>query len=150
MYRNRRLLDLAHGQPCQLQVPGVCCGDWASTVACHANAGRYGKGKGLKAHDWAHAHGCRSCHSWLDQGGAPRAEKEAAFVEAAVRSHAALIELGRVALCDAPLQRCLEDSVASLGEARLPRSADELAELSMLLDAIGEAFMVGTACLRRP
>jgi hypothetical protein len=64
-YRNRKLLDLAHRvTECQ------SCGRY--TEGCepaHANAPGYGKGMGIKAHDWAHAALCHDCHAQIDQGG---------------------------------------------------------------------------------
>lgn len=82
MYRDRTLLDLAERQRCLLQVPGVCCGDEATVVACHSNQGAHGKGKGIKAHDCYTVWGCHSCHVWLDQGPAPQDAKEQAFSDA--------------------------------------------------------------------
>lgn len=58
MYRNRALLDLAHGKACLLQIPDVCIGGTETTVACHSNQARHGKAGWLKAHDWAAAWGC--------------------------------------------------------------------------------------------
>lgn len=85
MHRSRTLLDLAERQRCLLQVPGVCCGDEATVVACHSNKGAHGKGKGIKAHDCYSVWGCHTCHSWLDQGGASQEEREAAFEQAHTR-----------------------------------------------------------------
>ena len=82
MYRSRALLDLARGQPCLLRVPGVCCGDDSTTVACHSNEGAHGKGKGIKAHDFMSVWGCHACHTWLDQGAAPQALKLTVFLVA--------------------------------------------------------------------
>lgn len=57
------------GQICLLRVPGVCpypgmqrddcCG-------CHGNGFEYGKGLGIKAHDFFTVRGCARCHLWLD------------------------------------------------------------------------------------
>ncbi|QKQ51100.1 DUF1364 family protein [Achromobacter denitrificans] len=57
MYRNPALLALAKGMPCKIRVPGVCCGDRQTVVACHSNQSRHGKAGWLKAHDWATAWG---------------------------------------------------------------------------------------------
>lgn len=37
-------------------------------VAAHSNQLRHGKGKSLKAHDWAIAALCFQCHMEIDQG----------------------------------------------------------------------------------
>ena len=95
-YRNRRLLDLARGQPCMMCVPGVCRGDPATTVAAHSNQDRHGKGRSLKAHDCFHAWACYECHTWLDQGRAPREEKQAAFQAGMERTILAWFTLGLV------------------------------------------------------
>lgn len=39
-----------------------------TVVAAHSNSSVYGKGMGLKAHDWAVAGLCHSCHYEIDQG----------------------------------------------------------------------------------
>jgi hypothetical protein len=39
-----------------------------TVVAAHANSSIYGKGMGLKAHDWAVAAMCSQCHHEIDQG----------------------------------------------------------------------------------
>lgn len=79
MFRSRALLDLARGQPCQMRVPGICCGDPATVVSAHSNQERHGHGRGLKAHDCFTADACAACHAWLDSGTASREAKAAAF-----------------------------------------------------------------------
>lgn len=59
-YRDRRLLRAAQDRPC------VLCGARGSTVACHANWQEFGKGIGCKAHDWAVAFLCQTCHAQVD------------------------------------------------------------------------------------
>jgi hypothetical protein len=46
----------------------MICGLEGSTQACHSNQLRHGKGKGIKAHDWAIASLCYKCHHEIDQG----------------------------------------------------------------------------------
>ncbi len=84
-HRNRRLLDLARGMPCLLRIPGVCNNDWTTTVSAHSNLLAHGKAKGRKAQDYYSCAACAACHQWLDQGRAPAAEKEAAFMAAHLR-----------------------------------------------------------------
>jgi hypothetical protein len=96
MYRNRALLDLAKGMPCKLQVPDVCCGDAATVVACHSNQSRHGKAGWLKAHDWATAWGCATCHAYIDQNqtGATYEEKVALWEAGFKETRLTLIVLG--------------------------------------------------------
>ena len=79
MYRDPDLLGLAHGQRCLLRVDGVCCSDPDTVVAAHSNSQRHGKGRGIKAEDCYTVWACHACHSWLDQGGGSRQERESAF-----------------------------------------------------------------------
>ena len=74
---DKAMLDACRGQPCYLAIPGVCRGDIATVVPCHANSSRYGKGMGIKAHDKFTVPGCMHCHQWLDQGPADRHVKAA-------------------------------------------------------------------------
>lgn len=77
---NRHLLDMAKGMPCLLMSP-LCCGDPATTVACHSNLLEHGKGRGYKAHDFWTVWGCERCNFYLDQyGGASFEEKVAVFM----------------------------------------------------------------------
>lgn len=74
--RNPALLAMAKGKPCLLMAVGACLGpDGSTTVACHSNQGRHGKGGARKADDHYTVWGCAVCHQWLDQGKAPKAEK---------------------------------------------------------------------------
>lgn len=84
-YRDANLLALARRQPCLLRVPGVCCADEGTTVACHSNWLEHGKGRGIKAHDFMSVWGCVACHTWLDQGGAEAEAKHSAFDAAYLR-----------------------------------------------------------------
>ncbi|MES3041820.1 MAG: nuclease domain-containing protein [Pseudomonadota bacterium] len=81
-HRNPALLAMARGKRCLLQVPGVCNCDPRTTVACHSNLGIHGKAKSRKADDQYSVQGCSACHTWLDQGPAPKAEKTATFMRA--------------------------------------------------------------------
>ncbi|WP_343739613.1 nuclease domain-containing protein [Delftia tsuruhatensis] len=83
--RNPRLRALAKGQQCLLLVPGICTNETTTVVCCHSNLSIHGKGERRKADDHYSAWGCAACHSWLDQGPAPAARKEAAFMAAHLR-----------------------------------------------------------------
>ena len=60
MFRSKKLLELARHYPCQ------SCGKYGPSVPAHANWHQYGKGAGLKAHDWAVAFTCPRCHDEID------------------------------------------------------------------------------------
>jgi len=85
-FREPKLTRLASGAPCHLNVDRVCIGGGETTVWCHSNLYRHGKGKSIKAHDCFGATGCYACHAWLDQGKASRDEKEAVFMRGLERT----------------------------------------------------------------
>jgi hypothetical protein len=62
-YRNKKLLEAIRQLPCQ-----VCGIEDGTVVAAHSNQQRHGKGMSIKAHDWAIAALCHTCHAHLDQG----------------------------------------------------------------------------------
>lgn len=76
-----------------MQIPNVCNHDSYTVVAAHSNGSRHGKGKAMKAHDWASVWACSACHMWLDIGVAPREEKEKAFELGMKRQKAAWAEI---------------------------------------------------------
>ena len=63
MYRNRALLNLAHGiehcQNCGAYAPEGC-------EPAHSNLQEHGRGKDNKSHDCYFAALCHACHTWLD------------------------------------------------------------------------------------
>jgi hypothetical protein len=61
----------ARDQECTLQFPLVCNHRTDTTVLCHSNQLKDGKGMGLKAPDTSAAYGCSACHDVLD-GRVPR------------------------------------------------------------------------------
>lgn len=82
-FQSQDLRDLARGQPCQFNVPGVCNHRDETTVWAHSNEQRHGKGRGIKAHDCYGAFACSACHHWYDVDPTPsRTEKQAAFRDA--------------------------------------------------------------------
>jgi hypothetical protein len=85
IYRDKHLLKLAQDQFCLLQVKNFCRGGSSSTVACHHNSSKSGKGMGIKSSDAYTVWGCFSCHQWLDQGSASKEEKEETFQVAHLR-----------------------------------------------------------------
>lgn len=91
-WRSPKLLERVRELPCQL------CGAEDGTVcAAHSNSLSDGKGKGIKAHDWAVAALCLRCHSQIDQGkDASKADRRAMWLEAERKTHAQLFERGLV------------------------------------------------------
>lgn len=88
---SQKFLDSCRGEPCFLAVQGICPGEAGreTVVPCHSNQGKHGKGMGLKADHKFTVPGCFWCHAWLDQGAAPKAEKDAVFDWALTRWEAA-------------------------------------------------------------
>lgn len=80
-YRSPALLALARGKPCLLNAVEACLTsrDTSTTVAAHSNQSKHGKGMGRKADDCYSVWACVHCHTWLDQGKAPKSEKVRAF-----------------------------------------------------------------------
>lgn len=63
----------------------------------HANWHEYGKGGALKAHDWAVAAMCGTCHMEIDQGkGMSKDERKEEWRQAHVRTLEWLFETGRL------------------------------------------------------
>ena len=69
--KTTKLRASARDQECTLRFPLVCNYRTDTTVLCHSNQLKDGKGMGLKAPDTRAAYGCVRCHDVLD-GRAPR------------------------------------------------------------------------------
>jgi hypothetical protein len=95
VYRNAALLALAKDEECLTRVPSYCWGGRDSTVSAHSNRIRDGKGKGIKAHDWAIAFACGGCHYFLDQSTAPLEMKLFYFVPAMRLTRLRIIDMGK-------------------------------------------------------
>jgi hypothetical protein len=74
-----KYLAACRGEPCYLRE--ICLGDASPdiVVPCHSNQSKHGKGGAKKAEHIYTVPGCYWCHTWLDQGSAPREEKFAAW-----------------------------------------------------------------------
>jgi hypothetical protein len=82
-YRDKKLLELAEGEPCLLQVAKNCLGgDGSTTVACHSNLLIHGKGRSIKADDHHSVWGCYHCHTWLDSSDTDYDTRNLAYQEA--------------------------------------------------------------------
>jgi hypothetical protein len=60
----KKIRDSAEGEACTLRFDTVCNGNPLTTVYCHSNLLKDGKGMGLKAKTGAY--GCFDCHNVLD------------------------------------------------------------------------------------
>jgi hypothetical protein len=65
-YENKLLLGMANGQPCMLQIPGICQDRRDTVVAAHENSLSAGKGMGIKADDCFAVPACFECHDEYD------------------------------------------------------------------------------------
>jgi Protein of unknown function (DUF1364). len=88
----------ARGEECTLRFPGVCNENAETTVWCHSNQLKDGKGMGLKAPDEQGCYGCSNCHAFLDGGYArsvmPRTTVDAFFDFARILSRDKLKQKG--------------------------------------------------------
>ena len=82
MWRSPKLLASAQHHRCQAEG----CSSTHGVVAAHSNAGRHGKGMGIKAADAFVAFLCFACHSWVDQGRASQEQKTAVWMGAFERT----------------------------------------------------------------
>lgn len=64
-YRNKSILRYAKGQQCTFGSPW-CNGNNETVVFCHLDEYFAGKGRGLKAHDFAGFFGCSDCHRYYE------------------------------------------------------------------------------------
>lgn len=93
-WRSRKLLDAARDAP---HCMGCFRHNAGDVVMAHANWHEYGKGGALKAHDWAIAALCGTCHMEIDQGKAmTKDERKETWIRAHVRTLEWLFETGRL------------------------------------------------------
>lgn len=64
-YRNRKLLDIAHGMPCMATFKHQCAG-YQGCDPAHSDWSIFGRGAGHKSHDFAWAALCNPSHKMLD------------------------------------------------------------------------------------
>lgn len=78
MIHSKKYTDAARGQPCTMQIPGVCNGDWSTVVFAHIRD--VFKGMGNKASDISGCDACSDCHAKFDgQSGDPLTKEEWLF-----------------------------------------------------------------------
>jgi hypothetical protein len=91
-----RIRRSAQGKPCQLRVPGVCNGDWSTTVHAHVRRAGVG-GMGLKPPDLCGVRACHACHDWLDRRNQSDDElRDTYILEGMIRTIDALLSEGVV------------------------------------------------------
>jgi len=86
--RSKALLQACRLIPCQ-----HCGINDGTVVAAHSNWG-CGKGRGIKASDQFVASLCHECHMAIDQGRAPKAQRQQAWWSAHTHTVRELIDLG--------------------------------------------------------
>ena len=92
-YRNPKLLQAARNVPNCMGCGKVTDG---TIVMAHANWSEYGKGMGIKAHDWAVAALCHACHASIDSGKLTRQEKRDNWLAAHIKTLVWLFDTGIV------------------------------------------------------
>lgn len=94
MIRSKKVTRSAQGQPCFLQLPGICNQNPETTVWAHLNGHSFGKGAGIKAHDIAGFPACADCHFAFDQHktGLDDADLNALLLKAVVNAMVMLVE----------------------------------------------------------
>lgn len=103
-HRNKRLRDLARGQPCMVQdvyapglVPWPAVHDPATVVWAHSNLPEHGKGARIKSHDCFGFLACVQCHAEIDQGRSlQRSERQMVQREAMRLTRSYLIACGYI------------------------------------------------------
>ena len=120
-FRSRALLDLAYELPCTGRITADCGNSMGEPA--HANEAIWGKGKSLKAHDFAFAAMCRSCHAELDQGSTmSRESRQFIWLRGHVETMRLLWERGFLRVAARPLDDCLSPS-----NRQPPRSKKQIA-----------------------
>jgi Protein of unknown function (DUF1364) len=62
--RSKSYLAASRDQPCTLRIPGICNGDWSTTVPAHIRDRH--TGRSIKASDCSIVDACATCHRRLD------------------------------------------------------------------------------------
>lgn len=146
-YRNRALLNLAYELDCTLRLDG-CTGGTGEPA--HANWAIWGKGGGMKAHDFAFASACRHCHMVIDQGSRLTAElREAYWLRGHVETMRQLWERGllRVAT-DAKMTSTGRRTLATKGNTKQDGLTRE--QVGKWLDKRGRKYAPPIKRVKRP
>lgn len=98
--RSKRARDSARGEECTMNSPD-CNYNPETTVLCHSNMERHGKGRGIKASDQWTFYGCSACNYYYDSGKADRDMKERLFWKAWERTQQRFKDKGLMeVVCD--------------------------------------------------
>jgi hypothetical protein len=95
MSKQTKLTRSAHGQECQVRLPGICNWNPATVVLAHLN----GAGMGIKHSDIHGAYACSDCHAAIDGGVKAKFEKEWLklwHLEGVIRTQKIMLELGLI------------------------------------------------------
>lgn len=97
---SKKIRAAAKGQPCTLQIAGVCNHNWETTVFNHLPD--ESNGMGTKSDDISGCFGCHACHDAIDNRsntGLSGEDREFYMRRAQTRTIRALIHLGLVTYC---------------------------------------------------
>lgn len=97
--RSKALRNAARGEPCTLNVAGVCNYDPATVVLAHMPSESHGMAQ--KSTDINACFCCSSCHDWLDNRGhqcVEKAHREFYMQRALIRTLTRLFELGVITI----------------------------------------------------
>lgn len=91
--RSKKLRDSARDQSCTLRLPGICNGDWQTTVLAHVNFG--GHGMATKESDLSACYACSSCHDAVDRR-TPWLRDDSVIFAAVMRTQHNMVESGLI------------------------------------------------------
>lgn len=92
-FRSPKLLRYAREIP---NCTGCGAHNRGQVVAAHADWQEYGKGTGIKAHDFAIAYLCDTCHAYLHGKDGTKADKKEFFRMADIRTREWLFNAGKL------------------------------------------------------
>lgn len=95
MSKQTKLTRSAHGQQCQVRLPGICNWNPATVVLAHLN----GAGMGIKHSDIHGAYACFDCHAVIDgrvKTGCDREWLKQCHLEGVIRTQKIMLELGLI------------------------------------------------------
>jgi hypothetical protein len=89
-----KLRNSARGQPCAMQIPGICNHDRETTVLAHLPSET--KGMGNKSHDFFAVFACSECHYHLDNNRLSELDRLYFSLRALMRTWEIWVSLGLV------------------------------------------------------
>jgi len=93
--RSKKARRSARDEECTMNSPN-CNHDSRTTVLCHSNSQKHGKGTSIKASDEHSFYGCSGCNLWFDSMSAPKEEKERLYQKAHKRTQERFKEKGLI------------------------------------------------------